>query len=429
MARIYPFRGYRYVSDRVGDLAKVVTQPYDKIPEELRREYLQRSPYNIARVIKNPDYREAAGFLRQWISEGVLRQDDEPALYLYEQRFSFEGESLVRRGVIGLLALDDPDSVVHGHETVLEAPLQDRLALIRQTEANEGLVFTLFSDPARRFDRELEEISQGDAPAAVVEDDFRVTNRLWRITVPERIETVCSTLAGSPLYIADGHHRFQTSVLYYRECLAKGWEPAAPESFDKRMVAVFNMDSEGMRILPTHRGIADLSAWSPREFLARLKRYFEVAPAPLEEVWDRVATGRHVFGFCWLEDTAVRGVWARLQPEVLSAAGRLGRVPEPLRELDVTILHELVLHEILGVDPAAVTAGRHVRYYREKEWVVDAVRKGELQLGCLLRPTSLGEVRRVAEAGFRMPQKSTDFYPKLLTGLVLMKMAIRRPAI
>ncbi|GAB4235861.1 MAG: DUF1015 domain-containing protein [Acidobacteriota bacterium] len=425
MARIYPFRGFRYAPERVGDLAKVVTQPYDKIPEELRREYLQRSPYNIVRVIKNPDYREAAEFLRHWISDGVLRQDEKPALYLYEQQFSFEGEPLIRRGIIGLLALDDPDSVVHGHETVLESPLQDRLALIRQTEANEGLVFTLFSDPTRRFDTVLEEISREGAPVAVVEDDFHVINRLWRMTDPDQIAAVSAALAGSPLYIADGHHRFQTSVLFYRECLARGWKPAASESFDKRMVAVFNMESEGMRILPTHRGVRDLPAWSAAAFLRELQRYFTVESASLAEVWERVAEGRHVFGFCWRDGSDVPAVAARLRPEALTA-GRLSDVAEPLRELDVTILHELVLHEILGVDPEAVTAGKHVRYYRERELLVDAVSRGELQLGCLLRPTALAEVRRVAEAGFRMPQKSTDFYPKLLTGLVLMKMAIRR---
>ena len=426
MTDIYPFRGYRYAAEVVGGLENVVTQPYDKISDDLREVYLRRSPFNIVRVIRNPDYEDAARHLNEWIHRGVLRQDEQPALYVYEQTFPFEGEQLSRRGVIGLIALDDPASVVHGHENVLEEPLQDRLRLIRATEANEGLVFTLFSDPSRSFDDTLEEIVKGSPPAAEVSDDFDVVNRLWPVHDPGAVRRIQQSLGGSPLFIADGHHRFQTSLLFHRECREKGWRPRAPESFDKRMVAVFNMESEGMRILPTHRGIVEMAQWDPNLFLPRLREKFRLRFGDVEDVYQAVRRGDHVFGFAWLESGSVRAVAAELDPKWATNPDFLGSVPEPLRFLDVILLHHVVLDEVLGVKPEDVAAGRFVRYYREREALLEDVRQGEVQLACLLKPTSLQEVKHVAERGFRMPQKSTDFYPKLLTGLVLMKMQIER---
>jgi uncharacterized protein (DUF1015 family) len=427
MAHIYPFKGYRFQKEHVGRLDAVVTQPYDKIPDELKADYLKRSPFNIVRVIRNDNYREAASFLEQWIKSGALAQDSEPCIYIYEQRFRFEGEDRTRIGLIGMVALDDPELAVKGHENVLARPLADRLNLIRNSEANEGLVFTLFSDPKLTVDRLLESVAAEEAPAIEVEDDFGVLNRIWAVSDQGLVSAVHQALVDCPLYIADGHHRYQTSLTFYRECIEKGWEAAASESFDKRMVALFNMDSEGMRILPTHRGVKGLAQFDPAVFSARLASRFEVTPAEdPDQLVGQINDGRHCFGFCWAQDGQVKAVLATLRSGALAEKAFMASVAGPLRSLDVSILHSGVFEEVLGITPEQVAGGGRVAYFREREDLYDALESGEIQLGCLLKPTSLEQVKEVSEFGVKMPQKSTDFYPKLLTGLVLMKMSISR---
>lgn len=421
MPTIYPFRGYRFDPARVGSLSRVVTQPYDKIPEELRLQYLERSEYNIVRVIRNPDYAGAARFLDDWIGSGVLRRDPEPALYACEQAFDFEGQRWSRAGLIALVSLEDRDLVVKGHERVLDKPLADRLQLIRHTRANEGLIFTLFSDPALAMDTVLRQIRE-QTPSAEAVDDYGVTHRLWAVAEAGTVRRLQHAVQGRPLYIADGHHRFQTSVTYYRECLDAGLKPAGPESFDKRMVALFNMEAEGLRILPTHRGIANLRDFDLERTLAALARDFRIRSADLADLPAEMEAGAHRLGLVFREPGRFSARILELRPERLADPAFLPGITGPLRTLDVTILHEGILGPVLGLDRQAVAGEGFVRYYRERGELVDAVMEGRIQLGFLLRPTSLEQVRQASEMGEKMPQKSTDFYPKLLTGMVLMKM-------
>lgn len=422
MPTIYPFRGFRFDESRVGPLSGVVTQPYDKIPDSLREEYWTRSPFNIVRVIKNPDYAAAARCLEKWVAEGVLKRDPRPAFYAYQQTFDFEGPRLSRVGLIALVSLEDSDLVVKGHEQVLDKPLTDRLNLIRQTRANEGLIFTLFSDSARTMDRLLEEVLSVLPATAEAVDDYGVDNRLWRLDEPGLVSELQAAVRDRSLYIADGHHRFQTSVTFYRECLAAGMKPAGPESFDKRMVALFNMDAEGLRILPTHRGVVRLPALDIGAILQRLERDFEVAPAPVAELPARMAGLEHAFGLLFLRHEQTEGRLLVLRPDRLADPQFMPGVSGPLRTLDVSILHEGVLGPVLGLDQRAIAGETHVSYFRERRELQDQIQSGCVQLGFLLKPTSLGQVREVSECGLKMPQKSTDFYPKLLTGMVLMKM-------
>lgn len=422
MPTIYPFRGFRFDESRVGPLSAVVTQPYDKIPDSLREDYLTRSPFNIVRVIKNPDYAAAARCLESWLAEGVLKRDPRPAFYAYQQTFDFEGNRLSRVGLIALVSLEDSDLVVKGHEQVLDKPLADRLNLIRRTRANEGLIFTLFSDSAHTMDRLLGEVLSTSPAAAEAVDDYGVENRLWRVDDPGLVSELQAAVRGRPLYIADGHHRFQTSVTFYQECLAAGMKPVGPESFDKRMVALFNMDAEGLRILPTHRGVARLPGLDLEAILRRLERDFEVKPSPVAELPARMAGSEHAFGLLFQRHGQVEGRLLVLRPARLADPQFMLGVSGPLRTLDVTILHEGVLRPVLGLDQRAIAGEANVSYFRERQELLDQIRSGSLQLGFLLKPTSLGQVREVSECGLKMPQKSTDFYPKLLTGMVLMKM-------
>ncbi len=409
----------------VGRVDNVVTQPYDKIPEALKKEYLGRSPFNIVRVIRNEDYEEAARFLDDWIGKGVLRRDLDPCLYAYEQVFSFEGEAYSRMGIIGLVALDDDELVVRGHERVLERPLSDRLSLIRHTRANEGLVFTLFSDDSLKIDHVLEGYAEVHAPTIDVTDDFGVVHRLWAVSDPDVVAALREFVDGLPLYIADGHHRFQTSLLFHKECLAQGFRPAALESFDKRMIALFNMESRGMRILPTHRGLTGLDDFRPHRFLLGLERHFRVKSVEsFDDMYSGVEEGRRCLGFCWPDGRGLKAVVARLKEGALADPEFMSDAEGPLRELDVTILHSGVLAGLLGIGPDQVSSGNYVSYFREKQELRSLLEQGAVQLGCFLRSTSLEQVREVSEYGAKMPQKSTDFFPKLLTGLVLMKMEV-----
>lgn len=426
MAKIHPFRGFRYDPARVGSVADVVTQPYDKISEPLRQTYLARHPHNIVRVIKNPDYQQAGNTLREWIESGILRQDETPAFYPYQQVFRFEREEWSRLGFIGLISLEDPHLKIKGHERILDKPLEDRLKLIRETEANEGLVFTLYSEPERRSEEILRRATEA-LPVLELEDDYGVIHRLWLSTSPELNRALQEVLQPLPLYIADGHHRFQTSLLFHRECLQQGWRPAARESFDKRLVALFNMESPALKILPTHRALRNLQSWDVQDFVARLGSFFTLQETEsAEELAASMKEGKHRLGLVLRQPP--RHLLLTLKGGVLDDPAFLPGIRGAARELDVNLLHEGILRPLLGIGPAELAAETHVDYYRDRGQMLERLREGHYDAAFLLNPTTLEQVRQVSEAGEKMPQKSTDFYPKLLTGLVIMKMAVERQA-
>jgi len=424
MATVYPFRGYRYDETKVGQIRDVVTQPYDKIPDPLREEYLQRHPKNFVRVIKNRDYDEAAAFMTGWIDEGVLARDTEPALYVYEQVFSFEETELSRLGFIGLVSLEDKDLVVRGHERVLDRPLEDRLNLIRHTHANEGLVFTLYSDAELKADGIIRDYSESRDPVYEFKDDFGVLNRLWKLDSGGKMEEIREILKGKALYIADGHHRFRTSEVFHEECLEDGLQAATPESFDKRLVALFNMESEGVRILATHRAVSNLADFDSEALILRLEEWFEVIPCANEgEMLEGLPASAHQVGLV-ISDSPLKAYLLKLKPGAATDSAFMPGIEGPSRGLDVSLLHDGILKAYLGLGQEEVASQKYIDYYRESSAMLSALREGRYQLGFFLNPTSLQQVREVSEAGKRMPQKSTDFYPKLLTGLVFMKMDI-----
>ncbi|MCZ6769287.1 MAG: DUF1015 domain-containing protein, partial [Acidobacteria bacterium] len=276
MAQVLPFRAYRYNPERIDEIGDVLTQPYDKISPAMLRDYLGRHPCNIARVIKNRNHQDAGQLLKQWMQEGDLKQDDLSSFYPYEQEFEFDGQSFSRMGLIGLVSLEGGAVSVKGHEQVLDEQLEDRLNLLRSTESNKGLIFMLYRDSSKVVDQLLTEFKQQHTPIAQVVDNNQVSHRLWQLFETGLQERITETLNSPRLYIADGHHRFQSSLLYFQECREKGWKTAASESFDKRMIALFNMESSAVKILPTHRGIQNLIGFDLSRLLSRLEPNFEV---------------------------------------------------------------------------------------------------------------------------------------------------------
>jgi len=425
MAQVFPFRGYRYSADKIDEIGDVVTQPYDKISPEMYQEYLKRHPQNMVRVIKNHDHQDAGRNLRQWMQNGVLKQDHSPSFYPYEQRFEFEGQTLSRMGLIGLVSLKDGSASVKGHERVLNEQLEDRLNLIRSTESNEGLIFMLYSDPSRGVEQLLSEFKQNNRPITELVDDYQVSHRFWQLSEKAPQQQIMETLNGLPFYIADGHHRFRSALLYFQECQEKGWEAAAEESFDKRMIALFDMEGTGVRILPTHRGIRNLKDFDLSTFLSRLEPHFEIQKvAGLPQLKLKMERPGIRMGLVARKDLTCYALC--LREGMGSDSTFMPAITGPARELDVNVLHEGVLSPFLGIGPRELAAETHVNYFRELDLLVSRVEEGHYQLAFLLNPTSLKQVYEISERGEKMPQKSTDFYPKLLTGLVLMKMEIDR---
>jgi uncharacterized protein (DUF1015 family) len=432
MAQIYPFKGFLYNKDAVGDFHAVVTQPYDKTSPAMQDDYYQRSPYNCVRITLNQEkrsdpntsYPDAGASLRQWIDSKVLQQDAQPAIYPYYQEYSVEGQSRLQRGFIALLDLNDSGSAIIPHEHTLAAPKQDRLQLMRSTEANEDCIYMLYSDAALAIDSIMDRSIAGKKPAIEVTDEFGATHRIWAITDPQALHEIQNIMHSQNLFIADGHHRFETAVNFMKECQQKGWQPEGLESFDKRMVTCFN-SSSGVTILATHRLLRDIPGFEPEVFLKNLEANFSVETIPnAEELWRKMREeqDRNVFGFY---PGNHRFYLLRLKTSSLEDP-LFRNHSQAYRTLDVAILHTLILERQLGVDEKKLAAQTNIDYARSREACLQRVDEGKYQAAFLLNPTTALQMQQISATGERMPQKSTDFFPKLLTGLVFMKMKIRK---
>ncbi len=406
MAKIYPFQALRYTA-QAGPLANLVTQPYDKISPAMQARYLSLSPYNLVRLIlgeRKPDdtetsnvYTRAAAYLNDWIARGVLARDTEPAIFPYFQDFSVPdtGETLTRKGFIALGAVENYSAgVVHRHEQTLAGPKKDRLELLRHTHAHFGQIFMLYPDRAGEIDALLEEAGQS-APLAAITDEYGVGHRMWRIAGAARIQQL---MADKKLLIADGHHRYETALAFRNE------NPQLAGA-DRVMMTFVNMYSPGLKILATHRLVSGIDAGQlPDGFLSRAAADFRI-----EEVGSLDALRKA------LEQPAVATVLGAAIGSRLFLLHSL----QPAGELDVRVLHDRLLAQALGIGEEAVRDEKHLRYIRGLEAAVAEARSGSAQIAFLLRPTSIQQVADTSFGGGVMPQKSTDFYPKLLSGMAI----------
>ncbi len=433
MAHVIPFRGVRYNPRIVSDMSDVVAPPYDRVYPDVQEACLARHPNNIVRIIKGQAtpsdndtenvYSRAAASLSSWLQQGVLIRDETPAIYAYHQEYTFEGQTFTRKGIIALGQLE-PEKV-HAHEKTLRGPKEDRLRLMKATEANFGHIFMLYSDPDRSADRAAESAICGQAPLIQARDGDGNLHQVWSITSTETIRVVQEALLSRELYIADGHHRYETAVNYMRECQAKGWRPAAPESFDSRMMTLFNIDEPGMTIRPIHRLVHGVSSEKIRLFFDHAAARFTVIDTSNRDEAMKVLSDHrdaHAFA-CFTEDR-----WAVLAlPDGADVASVVpGTASLDYKALDVSILHAAVLDDLLGIDAKALEEQTHLTYTVDPADGEARVAQGTEQMLILLNATSPEQVRGIADHGEKMPQKSTDFYPKLLTGLVLSKMEIQR---
>jgi len=428
MAEILPFRALRYNPAKAGDLGRVVTQPYDKISAEMQARYYGLSPYNLVRIIRGRQsasdtpadnvYTRAARSLGEWIQAGVLVSDSEPAIYPYHQEYVVPGTQDKRRrnGFIALCRLEDYAAlVVHRHEETLSGPKADRLELLKATRAHFGQIFVLYSDPAGEIERAFEADALG-RPFDAVSDEYGTRHLLGRCADPAVIERVKEAMRERKLVIADGHHRYETALAYRDLCRAQG---RRDERAEYVMMTFVRKESEGLTILPTHRVIHSLPGLDWTAFQSSAQRFFHwEAGAFRDRSQLRAALAEAQRNGPALAAYAGGGKAAllRLRGD-LDLARALPDVAAGLRRLDVVIVHRLLLEQALKIDRQAVREERNLRYVRELGEALKQVDRGQAQLALLMNPTPVDAVWENALAGEPLPQKSTDFYPKLLSGL------------
>jgi uncharacterized protein (DUF1015 family) len=423
MAEIQPLQGILYNTQRVkpGD---VLTQPYDKITPEMRERYLKLSHYNLIRIELGKEepgdndstnrYTRARDLYQAWRRDDVLHRSAKAAFYYLEQTFVPPNgtQPLTRRGLIARVRLHHWDEdVILPHEHTLSKPKADRLALLRAVGSQQGQIFMLHPMPTQRIaDIVAPSLSE---PVLQVTDDYQVVNRLWEITHPQAIQTIQATLRDLKFYIADGHHRYETALAFRDECRATGNDPNAPYEFV--MATLVDMDDPGLVILPTHRTVTNLSGFDRRKFAARLVPHFELEPQPSADAMLAVVrAGSHRLGMFDGEQFAV------LSPKNLTALQPLfANKPALWDTLDVAILHVAILEALLGIDEVRLREEANVSYWREPGKALEQVSTGAAQLAFFLPATPVADVKAIADAHSRMPQKSTDFYPKLLSGMVM----------
>ncbi|MGD0800939.1 MAG: DUF1015 domain-containing protein [Terracidiphilus sp.] len=437
MARIYPFRAWRYNPSAVR-LEDVVTQPYDKISPAMQQAYYQRSPYNLVRIILGkPElfdaehgenvYTRAARDFSAWREQGVLAQEKAPAIFAYAQRFKVPGAEIVkeRRGFIALGKLHDySEQVVFRHEQTLSKPKSDRLNLLKATHAHLEQIFMLYSDPGGSVEKILYD---GAGPAeAEVTDEYGVLHQVWKLSDPAAIRMVTTAMADKKLIIADGHHRYETALNYSKEHAAA--EPAKTESSPTElpqpaypeaavMMTFVNMDSDGLVVLPTHRVVHSLEGFDPAAFARAAEEFFTVEALTAADSSSYIDNLTRQQGTAFVAVTRSGAFLLRSKPEVIEAA--LAHLPERQRQLDLSHLHSIVLDKLLGLDAEKVREQTNLRYLRDAAEAVEQVREGEADVVFLTNPVSMEQLREVAFAGEVMPQKSTDFYPKMLSGLTI----------
>lgn len=433
MATIKPFKGIRYNPEKIENFDTVISQPYDRVRYGLQDQYYDLSDYSIVRIIKGKEfdddneknnvYTRAKSFLNTWLQEGVLVQEEQPALYVYHQTFSLpDGSEVTRKAFITAFELVEFDKgIVLPHERTHAGPKVDRLNLTRATETYFGNIFMLYPDPENKVDALLEKaIDRAPDIQAKELHEKDVLHKVWVVTDQKTLNAVEAEMAPKRnLIIADGHHRYETALNYRNEERQK--HPDAPENagFNYRMAALVSMSNPGLTILPTHRLIFGYEKKTSAEVLKKAEEYFsveEVADRPALEAKMEVAFGKvgrvglatkDGFYFLSLKDDTIM---EKLAPERVKA----------WHNLDVSILHKLLLEHVMNISEEKIDQKENIEYLREPDMGYDRVGEEETSFLFILNATRIEQVKTCTNAGEKMPQKSTDFYPKVITGFAML---------
>jgi len=434
---VKPFKAFRFDAGVVGDVGSCISPPYDVISLEQQEQLYDKNEYNIVRIIKgkstsfdnadNNQYTRAADYLKTWIEKGVLKQDSAEAIYAYVQDFEVAGIPFRRSSFIALARLEEFGKTVRPHERTLDEPKIDRLNLKRATVAKFGLVFMLYEDQQNIAD-EIVKRAAAKEPLIDFTDEQDVRHRLFAITAKDSIKTISEMMVDKDCIIADGHHRYETALNYYKETK----NPAA----GYQMTAFVNMHSEGLTILATHRLVGNLENLQFGKFIETLKENFDITEfrfqtpaakveagqkmsAMMETVYDE---DRNAFGIYGGNDAFYAAVLKDKQAMDLAASG----MSSAWKSLNISVLHKLVLEKLLGIGEKELAGGGNIEYVKDTGSAVDesiaAVDTGRKQVAFFVKPPKMQQLKMVTDAGEKMPQKSTYFYPKVHTGLTINKL-------
>ncbi len=434
---VKPFKAFRYDEAVVGTVGNCIAPPYDVISPDQQQQLYEKSEYNIVRIIKGQitatdngtdnQYTRASRFLNEWISQGILKQDSADTIYAYVQNFLTNGQKFERLSFIALAKLEEFGKIVMPHEQIFTETTTDRLNLKRATSAKFGLPLMLYEDKEGIADKIIAK-STGQKPLIDFTDEQDVHHRLFAITAQEDIGAIAKMMHDKSCIIADGHHRYTTGLIYSKETD----NPVAKY----QMLAFCNSCHEGLVILGTHRLVSDLDDFNSERLITELSSNFEITQYPfdspqtkadakqqmLAQMRDKHCKDKNAFGI-YLNDNAFYA--AVLKDRKLMDTTAPG-MSTAWRALDVAVLHKLILEKLLGIGDKELTAGRNVEYVKDNGRAVDEMVKkideGQKQAAFFMNPTKIQQIQKVAEAGERMPQKSTYFYPKVYTGLTISKM-------
>ncbi len=434
MAEIQPFRGVYYNQSLVKDLAAVICPPYDIISPQMHQELYQRSEHNFVRVEfgrqlpqdKDTDnkYTRSAATLREWLEQGVLEVGKTPAIYLHDHYFTHpQGQKYRRRGIICLVRLEEwSKMIVRPHEGTLKEPKGDRLNLLWALQTNTSPILSLYEDRGSQISSLLEAQSRGE-PLLKVTADSGETHHLWAITDSGVVSQICRRLARQPLYIADGHHRYESALAYQREKRACSPSRPGEAPFDFVMMSLIDFADPGLVILPAHRLVRGISKAALDGLMTRLREFFEVAPLPL----NTADIGQQVNGLLAEGSGEVKLILYGLDKEhlfILRPNNFNAISPmmphfhsEMYKRLGVSIVDHVILEELLGLSHDM--AGASIAYSHDSLDSINRVLDQEYQMAFMISPVKPEVVKAIADSGDRMPRKSTYFYPKEPAGLVL----------
>ena len=441
MAKILPFKGLRYNTEKIKDVSKVITPPYDIISEEERDGYYQLHPNNIIRLILGKDfpgdnqsnnkYTRSAAFFDTWRKEEILIQEAEPAIYVYVQEFTLSGKKYVRRGFISLVKLEDfQTGQIYPHEHTLAKPKEDRMNLMKACNANFSQVFTFFEDEDSKVSNLLHNVSEGTngtglRPDVDLTDTFGVRNLLWVIKDGAIIEEISSQMKDGALFIADGHHRYETAM-FYRDMIKDN--EGTPKNngnipSDYVMMMCVPMEDPGLQILPTHRLVRNINDFEPEKIRKSLNEIFEIcdigSDCSAEILMHKLGEDAHKHKLAMYIDEGERKFYIlTLRDEKLLDQILTGEYAE-WRSIDTGILHGVIFDRVLGIQAKNISKSESVKYIQGVEDSVASVNTGEYQIAFFLNATKIGQIRDIAVKRHKMPPKATYFYPKLMTGMVI----------
>lgn len=437
MAKVIPFCGTRYNTDKFKNLDDVTMPPYDVISKEEQQKLYDKDEFNFIRVDYgmefdsddegNNRYTRGGDYLRRWIDEQVLVREDEPAFYIYEQIFSLNDGKPAHslKGILSLVELREfEDRVVLPHEFTISKAKTDRLNLMRTTGANTSPVYSLYLDDEETIARLIEENSDGEPDISFTSSED-IKQHIWVIKDKATIEKISGLFKNKQVFIADGHHRYETALNYRRERHEADGTPIGSADYDYIMMMLVSMSNSGLFVFPTHRMIRDIESFDETMLIGSLTEQFVVSKIHFTEgdyasiIKERLANTVDEKLFALY--TGGNYYYLLKLKSLESASAIEDDMSDAYKQLDVTILHKLILEKYLGIDDENMRSQKNLVYTQQEAEAVKAVQEGKYKCAFLINPTKLSEIRAVALENEKMPQKSTYFWPKLVTGLVINK--------